>query len=312
VANLAEYSTIDGLFREAANMVTRKDIETQASHACINHLLRRTVGVINQIRVQVGPKRDSEVAGTGSLVEWNKRRLVITAKHVIDNIESPSDIRIAAFEDSAVVFKQPEEVRKEEAYAGIQLGPDSEIHLCGWEDVAAVTIPGPAFAHCPLVDVKKDWSDPPQGEIVMGCGFPVDNRVFVGQRKVGERTEIDVGVMPIIFDGAVLPRPTASDLKFKITGDHSIARHYLVPYKHNASTHPGGLSGGAAWWEPEGKMLVWRPRFHFAGVCLAVYMNGYSHHKGPVIRVLKASVVRRFLRQTFGPRTKPRKKANKS
>ena len=287
---------------------TRKDLETQASHAGINHLLSRTVGVINQIRVQIAPTRDTEVAGTGSLVEWNGRRLVITAKHVIDNVKSPSDLRIAAFEDSAVVFKPPEAVTAKDAYAGVQLGPDSEIHLCGWEDVAAITIPGPAFQHCPLVDVKKDWSDPPQGEIVLGCGFPVDNRVFVGQRKIGERTEIAVGVMPIIFDGPVLPLPTKKDLKFSIT-EHSVARHYLVPYEHNASTHPGGVSGAAVWWEPEGKMIVWRPRFHFAGVCLAVYMKGYSHHRGPVIQVLKASVVRRFLRETFGPKTHPRKKA---
>jgi hypothetical protein len=179
--------------------------------------------------------------------------------------------------------------------------------LCAWEDVAAITIPGPAFQDCPLVDVMKDWSDPPQGEIVLGCGFPVDNRVFVGQRKIGERTEIAVGVMPIIFDGPVLPSPTDKDLKFSIT-EHSVARHYLVPYKHDASTHPGGISGGAVWWEPEGKMIVWRPRFHFAGVCLAVYMKGYSHHRGPVIQVLKASVVRRFLRETFKPKTKPREK----
>lgn len=290
-------------------MATRKDLETQASHASINHLLRRTVGVINQVRVQIAPMRDTEVAGTGSLVEWNGQRLIVTAKHVLENVKSRADVRIAAFEDSAVVFKTPDAVTKHDAYAGVQLGSESEIHFCEWEDVAAITIPGPGFAHCPLVDVKKDWADPPKGEIVLGCGFPVDNRVFVGQRKVGERTEIDVAVMPIIFDGPVLPRPHANDLKFKITGGFSSARHYLIPYKHDASKHPGGVSGGAAWWEPERKELVWRPRFHFAGVCLAVYMKGYSHHPGqPVIQVLKASLVRRFLRETFGPKAKPRKR----
>jgi hypothetical protein len=76
---------------------TRKELETQASHAGINHLLSRTVGVINQIRVQIAPTRDTEVAGTGSLVEWNGRRLVITAKHVIDNVKSPSDRRFRRF-----------------------------------------------------------------------------------------------------------------------------------------------------------------------------------------------------------------------
>jgi hypothetical protein len=105
--------------------ISRKDLETQASHASINHLLGRTVGVINQIRVQIAPTRDTEVAGTGSLVEWNGRRLVITAKHVIDNVKSPSDVRIAAYEDQAVVFKPPESVTAKDAYAGLQLGPDS-------------------------------------------------------------------------------------------------------------------------------------------------------------------------------------------
>jgi hypothetical protein len=282
--------------------VTREEFETQASRAGIHHLIRRTVGVINQIRVPAGPKRDSEVSGTGSIVAWNGQRVVLTAKHVLDNVTSPADLRIAAFHDAKVTFKERVNVTKEDSDAGIVLGPDSNIHLCGWEDIAVVTIPGPAFDGSEPVDIENEWADPPENEIVIGTGFPTDNHVEIDQTQIGNRTEIGIGLIPITFHGPILPLPTDYDLKFHIT-DHDSARHYLVPYESTSSTHPAGVSGAAIWWEPESKEVpvVWTPHLHFAGMCLAVYMKGYSHRRGPVIQVIKASVVRRFLEETFGP-----------
>jgi hypothetical protein len=49
------------------------------------------------------------------------------------------------------------------------------------------------------------------------------------------------------------------------------------------------------WWESDQKQTVWRPNFKFAGICTACYK------RGSVVQVVKASVVRRFLEEVFGP-----------
>jgi len=59
---------------------------------------------------------------------------------------------------------------------------------------------------------------------------------------------------------------------------------------------------GAGVWVPQMANLpgLWTPTFTFAGICISVYEKGYGAHKGPVIEVVKASVVRKFLVESFG------------
>ena len=93
----------------------------------------------------------------------------------------------------------------------------------------------------------------------------------------------------------MLPPPTEEERKFKITSFDE-DRHYLVPYGDAAnSKYPGGISGAAMWWESDQPKITWRPHFKFAGLCVACYK------RGAVVQVVKASVVRRFLEEVFGP-----------
>jgi hypothetical protein len=292
-----------GAGRRLPGMLNAKpeDVANQASRASINHLIRRTVGVINQIRIAgthptTGQRSDSEVPGTGCPVLWGDKTLLVTAKHVVETVSSASDLRIATFAQTAVVFKDPERVTWDDAEAGVVLGSDSQIHLCGWEDLAAITVHAGNFPHCDFADIRDEWIDPPEGETVHCCGFPSDHNVTVETKIVNGKVEIGVGLLPTIFDGKVLPRPTENELKFRITAfdaDH----HYLIPYASSASKHPAGYSGAAMWWEMDEQMTVWRPRFKFAGICVCTYKDG------TVIQVIRASVVRRFLEETFGPNT---------
>jgi hypothetical protein len=57
---------------------------------------------------------------------------------------------------------------------------------------------------------------------------------------------------------------------------------------------------GAAVWLPDMKGVIWSPKFLFADTCINVYRKGYSYHRGPVVQVVKASIVRQFLEKTFG------------
>jgi hypothetical protein len=76
-------------------------------------------------------------------------------------------------------------------------------------------------------------------------------------------------------------------------------RHYLVAYTSNLSRQAHGMSG-AAIWMPDIKGIVWTPNFRFAGTCINTFKKGYKAHRGPVVQVVKASIVRRFLEEEFG------------
>jgi hypothetical protein len=273
--------------------VTRSEFEKQASDAMLNHVLRRTVGVINEVRIlgrhPDGRRADQEVPGTGCPVLWDENYLILTARHVVDTA-TVKNIRIAASPQTAILFKEPERLTPDDMLAGEPLHADSRIVCCEWEDLAAIIVPSTAFPKCDFVDVQQEWVDPVEGELVHCCGFPTDHNVTADRKMVGQREEIGIAVYPTVFNGKVLPQPSEYDLKFYIT-DFDPSRHYLIPYACSGSKHPRGVSGAAIWLETDQEMLVWRPEFKFAGTCVCTYRNG------TILQVIKASVVRNFLKE---------------
>jgi|SRR5271166_479456 len=275
-------------------------IEDQANRAFLNYLIRRTVALVNEIRIVgthpvTGQRADAEEPGTGCPIRWGGHHVVLTAGHVVENA-SANDLRIFSFRDSAVTFKSPSSVTREDSDAGFSLDDaNAEIHVCGWEDLAVIKVDVDSFPHVEFVNVAEEWIDPPEGEMVHCCGFPSDHNVTLGKTVFPNKEEVDVGLIPTVFSGSVLPEPTEEELKFKITAFEA-SRHYLMPYNAAPmSEHPRGVSGAAAWWEPSGKETIWRPRLDFAGICVCTYK------KGEVVQVVKASVVRQFLEEVFGP-----------
>ncbi len=275
--------------------VTPEEFQKQASDAMLNHVLCRTVGVINEVRVvgtnPDGRRADSEVPGTGCPIFWNENHLILSAKHVIDTA-TVNDIRIAAFPPTAVTFKGPEHLTLDDMEAGEPLPANGRIVFCEWEDLAAIVIPSTTLPKCDFVDIQHAWIDPAEGELVHCCGFPSDHHVSADRKIIAGKEEIGIGIYPTVFNGKVLPQPSEDDLKFRIT-DFDADRHYLIPYECSGSKHPRGISGAAVWWETDQEMLIWRPEFKFAGTCICTYKNG------TVVQVIKASVVRKFLEEIF-------------
>jgi hypothetical protein len=166
--------------------------------------------------------------------------------------------------------------------------PSAVIHRCTWEDLALVAIDqSEAGPYAEFADLVNDWTDPAEGEIVHCCGFPIDKHILVGKRMVGNKEERDIAIRPALFTGQVFYRPNF------LTRAYDPERHYLVPYDHHK--RPEGFSGAAAWWESNQPQLVWKPNFKLAGICTSCYKNG------TIEQIVKASVVRRFLEEVFGP-----------
>jgi hypothetical protein len=270
---------------------TQWAFQKQASDAMLSHVLRRTVGIINEVRAvgtaPDGRRADQEVPGTGCPVLWNKRRLILTAKHVVDTADT-KDIRIVASFKTALVFKEPEKLTLEDVEPGQPLPSGSRMLHCEWEDLAAILLPDGSFPQSDFVDIRARWIDPPEGEMVHCCGFPSDHNVIVERKTTGKRDEIGLGIYPTVFGSKVMRQPNEHDSKFSFP-DFNLNHHYLIPYESSGSKHPAGISGSATWWETDESMLIWRPNFKFAGTCVAAY------RKGTVVQVIKASVVLRFL-----------------
>jgi hypothetical protein len=277
----------------------RKGLVNQGSDACMRHLLRHSAAVVNSVRVvgvnrQTGQRGDSEVSGSGCPMRWGRHHFVLTAAHVFENAEA-RDLRVLTFADLPLNYKSREALTKRDIVDGTPLTDSSVIHRCDWEDLAVVTIDPGQFPGVDFTEPDMDWIDPAVGEDVNCCGFPSDHSVIVSQRTVTDgRVEADLAVWPTTFGGSVTPFPSGDEVKFYYDGLDP-DRHYVIPYDGaGVSEHPGGISGAAVWWESDEKLLIWRPNFKFAGTCT------HCHKQGTRVRVVKASMVRRFLVELFG------------
>ena len=265
----------------------------------MRHVLQHTAATVNAVREfgtdpHTGRRADSEVPGTGTPMKWREHHFVLSAAHVFEKA-GPKDLRVLVYSNLPVAYKSPESLTTDDIVAGVALTDASVIHRCEWEDLAVVTVDAAQFPGVDFTEPEKGWIDPPAGENVHSCGFPTDHSVSVNRRVVSPtRDEIDLAIWPTIFSGPVLPFPSEHEVKFHYD-DLDSNRHYLVPYDGaNVSKDPHGFSGAAVWWESDKKEMIWRPNFKFAGT------TTHCHKKGSIVRVVKASVVRRFLAELFG------------
>lgn len=278
---------------------TKHGLIDQSSDACMRHVLLHTASIVNSLREfgidrDTGRRADSEVPGTGTPMKWREHHFILSADHVFEKA-APKDLRVFAYTNLPATYISRESLTTADIVDGVALTDGSKIHRCGWEDLAVVTIDADQFPGADFIEPEKSWIDPPVGEPVHCCGFPTDHSVRVNHRTVSPtRDEVDLAVWPTTFSGQVLPFPSENDVKFQYD-DLNASSHYLITYNGaGVSKHPRGISGAAVWWESDKKEIIWRPNFRFAGTATHCYKNG------TIVRVVKASVVRRFLAELFG------------
>lgn len=283
----------------APSNYVRNGLIEHGSDACTRHLLQHTAGIVNGVRVSgvnryTRERGDSEEPGTGCPMRWGRNHFVLSAKHLFENAK-PTDVRVFTFANQPVQYKSPATVTMRDIVDGVTLTEGSIIHRCAWEDLAVVTVDPANFPDTEFIEPERYWVDPPPGENVHCCGFPSDHSLMLNRRAVSpKRFEVDLAVWPTIFSGPVQPFPSDEELRFQ-SDDLDPDKHYLVPYDGaDVSKHPRGFSGAAVWWESDEKKIIWRPNFKFAGTVT------HSYKDGRIVRVVKASVVRRFLAELFG------------
>lgn len=276
------------------------DLRERAKDAMLSRLWMHTVGVVNTIRT-VGRNRftgeygDSEEPGTGVAARWDDHHFILTAKHLVEKTK-PHDLRFFCYW-GGLERRAPSEVRQHEIVAPVPMSVQKAvIHRCESEDLALMTtVPKAAGEHTEFFDIANRWIDPPEGEGVHCFGFPFDKGFLAGARKIGHKEEREWALYASVFSANVMGLPPEQERKFKMP-DFDPELHYLIPFEDAAKgKQPHGYSGAGAWWESDEKQVVWAPNFKFAGICTCCYK------KGSVEQVVKASVVRRFVEEVFGP-----------
>jgi hypothetical protein len=253
------------------------------------------------------PGTQEQAVGTGLAGVWGGHRFILTAKHVLDKA-TVSDLDFFVRQTPSLKTQHQSQVTMRDAVEPEPLKDrNATIHSCSWEDLAIVKLTDPdAFG--PMVeyfDIGKSWSAVRKGVTVFGVGYPVsygvaltnkiERGVVLPNQRVGNLVRRSIILWPVSFNGEVLPRPSNDAIKFKFRGFDS-ERHFLFPYEHTLHGYrPEGISGAAVWVLSKEHHQVWAPRFKFAGTCTS------CNEKGDVEWVVKASTVRRFLTEVFGP-----------
>jgi hypothetical protein len=275
------------------------ELHRQATDAISSRLWTNTVAIVNSVRtVGIDPvtKRpaDGEGAGTGCAGRWGSHHFILTAGHVPHPDAKPSNLRIFWRPTGGVERIADTDLKLQDIGDAVSVrDPKAVIHQCPWEDLAVIELdPAEAGPHTEFFDIGTSWIDPAEGEVVHCCGFPIDKHVRLGSRMVGTKTEYDIALRPTVFSGTVFHHPNF------LARDFDPDLHYLAPYERHDSKHPKGFSGAAAWWEsdqPISPKQVWKPSLVFAGICTSCYKDG------AIEQIAKASAVRKFLEETFGP-----------
>jgi hypothetical protein len=177
-----------------------------------------------------------------------------------------------------------------DAISPVQLNDISaKVFRCDYEDLALITSKidglGP---HLEFFNLTKSY-DPHEHEHVVGLGYPVSSGTIF-QRQRSSNLEKAVLLSPVGFGGKVLSANTGG----KFSGFNP-AMHYLIEYEPGKQgKHPKGISGAAVWSMDSATSTIWVPRLKFSGICTSAYKNG------TIEKMVKASVVNRFLREVFG------------
>ena len=269
--------------------------DQHARNAAMERLWSHTVGIANRALVTHGndphsglPGREEESPGTGVAGAWGNHYFILTAKHMLEGAQV-NDINL--FGRPTASLRHASRVTIQDALVAVPLSdPGATVHRCDWEDLAVLMVnPGCLGPYLEFVDIASSWSDPSEGEYVIGLGYPVSSGIIFS-RQVGELLQKAVLLNPVGFDGDVLPSSTG-----RYFSDFNPDHHYLFPYElATQGKHPRGISGAAMWLQSIQNHLVWAPRFKFAGICTSSYKDG------TIEQVVKASVVCQFLTEVFG------------
>src|SRR5262245_10582474 len=255
------------------------EISELASDAVEHAIRSSTVGIVSGSGEQKWSWN-----GTGTLIRWKGRHLILTAHHVIEDT-LPEDLRFFLPPDSPPIKVERETMSKMPGAPTSLMRPFTQLDLGRIVidkelDLAAIEVDGNLSVKTPanFFDLAEGGRTPTEGQQTIIMGFPSDiSRVT----HAGFRVLLSY----------VMWTQVAPNRKYLRDFDPDI--HFLTHYTE-AETHPDasprGISGAAMWFLSNESLSVGYPKLDIAGV-------GISWYKGqqPVLQIVQREIVEEFL-----------------
>jgi hypothetical protein len=272
-----------------------------AAEATKQWLWSHSIGLVNGKRLygkhHDGRPADEEQPGSGFLISWGKHSCVLTAKHVVEGADK-SDIRFFLRAPTPDYMSREERLKCD--HIEVDAGKRAEIYKidrCEWEDIAVLTIDPSAMANAEFFDFNSGWNDPTNGDPIYGLGFPTDNHVPVHIERTKEVEHHLLGLIPTIFSSMVIPKPNSLLESLTAELPYDPDRHFLISWDvDDEKLGMKGFSGAATWTDrPVKDKELWSPKLFLTGMVTHYYA------RIKVGRMIKASVLKKFLEEVFGP-----------
>jgi hypothetical protein len=267
--------------RRGGRVTNDEKIQDMAAAGIEEAMRTSTVGIV----AGVG-KEELKWLGTGVLVKWKGKHLIVTAQHVIG--DTPAE-QIRFF---LPTNEPPKTVDREtlQTIPGVEtkhLLAFSQVDVAGIIadkdlDLAAVVLTdGDLDGNHPtaaFVEMADGVATPPVGDGVMTRGFPHDMIRY---------TTKNAGV---VFMSGLW---TAIEENVELQG-FDPEKHFLAKFdEQNKDAHPLGFSGGAMWFRRGPTPTVWMPNIDIAGINVSYYASKN------LLKVVRREVVEQFLRDNI-------------
>jgi hypothetical protein len=263
---------------------------SEQHHAFAERVAAHIAIIINGARTRgksaTGQNIEEEGVGSGSACIWNGRRLLLTAKHVLDDVK-PRDLRFFLRQGGKIDWAvQP-------AQPSLALGVPLKVErivTSRSEDLACVVLSPEPDNRLEFVRLPKSFGKvPPDGGGILLYGCPSDQNVPVAAVRHQSELRVAFAARPrgcwAVVKGTVPPHfPSSFD-------PH---RHFLLHYDpKEEGAMPLGFSGAGVWYRRKGRGSIW-----LADPVLAGIQTSWHRPSNTMIAV-RSQIVRRFLEVEF-------------
>ena len=278
-----------GFFVERGEHAGFDVVDIAENRAFAEKAVWHTVGIINQRHDVCESERIiSDVIGTGSACSWKGRKLILTAKHVVDKAER-TGLRFLLRAGDAIDWDM---TGRTEVIESVSL-PIERIVRWREGDLAAIVLRSGEldesrvqFCELPKM-LARDETVSTDGGVLL-IGHPLDQFKKVSEVKQGGMLVEILASVPNMLMGEVVVKPDRA-----LSSEYDPERDILVRFAPNTrGLKPHGYSGAGVWCDPAvNRGILWAATPLLLGVQTHAYLDS------GLLCAVRATVVRQFLEQ---------------
>jgi len=266
---------------------------SEKHHAFAERVASHVTMIINGARVRTrsaaGHTHEFEGVGAGSALLCQGRKIILTAKHVLEGA-SPLDLRFFVRHGDKIDWST--KPAQPAMAPGVSFRVE-DIVRCATEDLACIVLSDDEtrldFAKLPAAFGRVPLAG--GGTLLYGC--PSEKSVPVAAARSRSALHVAFAAQPQGCWAVV-----RDDVPPRFPSSFDPARHFLLHYDpKEEGAMPHGFSGAGVWYRRAAHETIWCADPVLAGV------QASWHRPSNTMIAIRAVVVRRFLKSIFGSRS---------